>query len=164
MGSTFPIGALAYGSLYNTSSDVTLVSSGVGKINFTGEGLLLDTVANLANDELTVLTGGVYEVSMDLTATVIHQTNASGEINTIRFFLYVNEDRVNNSQFELSNSTRGSFVQGTAQVSISDTIGKTIQLELAANDKLSVRYEWLSQGVTIPSYLRPSMTVMKIAH
>jgi hypothetical protein len=99
--------------------------------------------------DIEVLTAGVYEISMDLTARLINASNLT--FNTeVQFRLFINDTTpVLESTFESFNRISG----GPG--------GRTIQLQLSANDRLSIRVITASANVT---YRYPSLVVTKIAN
>jgi hypothetical protein len=158
MGIIFPR-SLAYGSLYNPSPDFIDIESRIEnqKVDFTTNGPLSGTSADLLNDELVVLTGGVYEISTDV--TVLSQAlGFSGPSNAI-FRLFINENTpVPESEFEsFFNIVEEDVIILETRI----TIGKTIQLQLEANDRLSVRIVFVSPGRDL-QYRQPSLTVTKL--
>ncbi|MDQ0884516.1 exosporium leader peptide [Peribacillus sp. V2I11] len=165
-----PGGALAYGSLYDPSGTFVPVSQVIPpalgqKVVFTTPGPLLGTAPFPPGPgpytDLEVLTAGVYEISMDLTARLINASNLA--FNTeVQFRLFINDTTpVLESTFESFNRITGGPGGNPSQVEIRNTIGRTIQLRLAANDRLSIRVITASANVT---YRYPSLVVTKIAN
>jgi hypothetical protein len=165
-----PGGALAYGSLYDPSGNFVTVSTvsppALGqKVVFTTTGPLLGTAPFPPGPgpytDIEVLTAGVYEISMDLTARLINASNLT--FNTeVQFRLFINDTTpVLESTFESFNRISGGPGGQPAQVETRNTIGRTIQLQLSANDRLSIRVITASANVT---YRYPSLVVTKIAN
>lgn len=165
-----PGGALAYGSLYDPSGNFVTVSTvsppALGqKVVFTTTGPLLGTAPFPPGPgpytDIEVLTAGVYEISMDLTARLINASNLT--FNTeVQFRLFINDTTpVLESTFESFNRISGGPGGQPSQVETRNTIGRTIQLQLSANDRLSIRVITASANVT---YRYPSLVVTKIAN
>ncbi|MED3984669.1 hypothetical protein P4646_11520 [Peribacillus simplex] len=161
---------MAYGSLYDPSGTFVTVSQvsppALGqKVVFTTPGPLLGTAPFPPGPgpytDLEVLTAGVYEISMDLTARLINASNLA--FNTeVQFRLFINDTTpVLESTFESFNRITGGPGGNPSQVEIRNTIGRTIQLRLAANDRLSIRVISASLNVM---YRYPSIVVTKIAN
>ncbi|MEK5361780.1 hypothetical protein ACPOM7_01745 [Peribacillus castrilensis] len=161
---------MAYGSLYNPSEIFVTVSQvsplALGqKVVFTTPGPLLETAPFPPGPgpytDLEVLTAGVYEISMDLTASLINASNLA--FNTeVQFRLFINDTTpVLESTFESFNRITGGPGGNPPQLEIRNTIGRTIQLRLAANDRLSIRVIAASLNVM---YRYPSIVVTKIAN
>ncbi|MGG0250951.1 hypothetical protein ABEY24_21880 [Peribacillus frigoritolerans] len=163
---------MAYGSLYDPSGTFVTVSQvsppALGqKVVFTTPGPLLETAPFPPGPgpgpftDLEVLTAGVYEISMDLTARLINATNLA--FNTeVQFRLFKNDTTpVLESTFESFNRITGGPGGNPSQVEIRNTIGRTIQLRLAANDRLSIRVIAASLNVM---YRYPSIVVTKISN
>lgn len=165
-----PGGALAYGSLYDPSGNFVTVSTvsppALGqKVVFTTTGPLLGTAPLPPGPgpytDIEVLTAGVYEISMDLTARLINASNLT--FNTeVQFRLFINDTTpVLESTFESFNRISGGPGGQPSQVETRNTIGRTIQRRLSANDRLSIRVITASANVT---YRFPSLVVTKIAN
>ncbi|CAH0168961.1 exosporium leader peptide [Peribacillus simplex] len=165
-----PGGALAYGSLYDPSGNFVTVSTVTPptlgqKVVFTTPGPLLETAPFPPGlgpyTDIEVLTDGVYEISMDLTARLINASNLT--FNTeVQFRLFINDTTpVLESTFESFNRITGGPGGQPSQVETRNTIGRTIQLQLSANDRLSIRVITASANV---SYRYPSLVVTKIAN
>ncbi|MED3997169.1 exosporium leader peptide [Peribacillus frigoritolerans] len=165
-----PGGALAYGSLYDPTGNFVTVSTvsppALGqKVVFTTTGPLLGTAPLPPGPgpytDIEVLTAGVYEISMDLTARLINASNLT--FNTeVQFRLFINDTTpVLESTFESFNRISGGPGGQPSQVETRNTIGRTIQLQLSANDRLSIRVITASANVT---YRYPSLVVTKIAN
>ncbi|WP_364283197.1 exosporium leader peptide [Peribacillus frigoritolerans] len=165
-----PGGALAYGSLYDPSGNFVAVSTvnppTLGqKVVFTTPGPLLGTAPFPPGlgpyTDIEVLTAGVYEISMDLTARLINASNLT--FNTeVQFRLFINDTTpVLESTFESFNRITGGPGGQPSQVETRNTIGRTIQRRLSANDRLSIRVITASANVT---YRYPSLVVTKIAN
>ncbi|MBT2616956.1 MULTISPECIES: exosporium leader peptide [unclassified Bacillus (in: firmicutes)] len=165
-----PGGALAYGSLYDPSGNFVTVAAvnppTLGqKVVFTTPGPLLGTAPFPPGTgpftDIEVLTAGVYEISMDLTARLINASNLT--FNTeVQFRLFINDTTpVLESTFESFNRISGGPGGQPSTVETRNTIGRTIQLRLSANDRLSIRVITASANVT---YRYPSLVVTKIAN
>lgn len=165
-----PGGSLAYGSLYDPSGNFVTVSTvnppTLGqKVVFTTPGPLLGTAPFPPGlgpyTDIEVLTAGVYEISMDLTARLINASNLT--FNTeVQFRLFINDTTpVLESTFESFNRITGGPGGQPSQVETRNTIGRTIQRRLSANDRLSIRVITASANVT---YRYPSLVVTKIAN
>ncbi|MED3912208.1 exosporium leader peptide [Peribacillus simplex] len=163
-----PGGALAYGSLYDPSGNFVPVSTvnppTLGqKVVFTTPGPLLGTAPFPPGlgpyTDIEVLTAGVYEISMDLTASLINASNLT--FNTeVQFRLFINDTTpVLESTFESFNRITGGPGGQPSQVVTRNTIGRTIQRRLSANDRLSIRVITASANVT---YRYPSLVITKI--
>ncbi|MFJ7929592.1 collagen-like protein [Peribacillus sp. NPDC096448] len=160
-----PGGALAYGSLYSVSGDFIGVTPVIGlgqKIIFDSSGPLLETapVGVAPYTDLQVLTGGVYEISMDIpTDFTVNTDPPANSIALVGFSLFVNDStQVDGSYFE-SLSSISSLVE--IRLRSSNTIGKTIQVRLAENDRLSVRVVFSVGDV---AYRFPTLVATKIAN
>lgn len=157
-GPTGPTGStIAYGALYDRSS--TLRTANVGqKVVFQNLGPSLGTNLNLLNNSIQVLSGGIYEINMDLTARVFNRDLTP--VDTIlRFRLYINDlTPVQESEFE---GTTSKSADVPVSVTNAFTIGKTIIIRLNANDSLSIIID-VAQG-EISSYGNPSLVVTRIA-
>ncbi|SIR71006.1 hypothetical protein SAMN05878482_105137 [Peribacillus simplex] len=165
-----PGGALAYGSLYDPSGNFVTVAAVTPptlgqKVVFTNPGPLLGTTPFPPGTgpftDIQVLTAGVYEISMDLTARLINASNLA--FNTeVQFRLFINDTTpVLESTFESFNRITGGPGGQPSTVETRNTIGRTIQLRLAANDRLSIRVITASLNVM---YRYPSIVVTKIAN
>lgn len=160
---------LAYGSLYEPSGAITEIPTPVTqpalgpKVNFTTPGPLLN-VAPAAipnnNTDLQVAISGVYEISMSLTAEL--QNASDDPIDTfVRFGLFINDTfLVTESQFESDNSVGSS--NSVVSVNINNTIGKTIQLRLNKDDRLSIRVVEARINLGFLAYNFQSLVVNKI--
>ena len=155
-GETGPGGVLAYGSLYDPSGNFVTVSPvnppALGqKVVFTTPGPLLGTAPFPPGlgpyTDIEVLTAGVYEISMDLTARLINASNLT--FNTeVQFRLFINDTTpVLESTFESFNRITGGPGGQPSQVETRNTIGRTIQRRLSANDRLSIRVITASANV-----------------
>ncbi|WP_155894645.1 hypothetical protein [Bacillus sp. 37MA] len=131
------------------------------KVIFTPPTGPLSGTAPVGSTDLQVSTDGVYEISMDLTARLINVTNVS--VNTeVQFALFINDTtQVLESTFESYNRVSGGTGGNPVTLEIRNSIGKTIQRRLNANDRLSIRVVFASQNV---SYRLPSLVVTKIAN
>ncbi|MGG3559309.1 hypothetical protein ABES23_22140 [Peribacillus frigoritolerans] len=150
-----PGGALAYGSLYDPSVNFATVSTVSPpaleqKVVFTTTGPLLGTAPLPPGPytDIEVLTAGVYEISMDLTARLINVSNLT--FNTeVQFRLFINDTTpVLESTFESFNRISGGPGGQPSQVETRNTIGRTIQRRLSANDRLSIRVITASANVS----------------
>ncbi|MBP1934280.1 hypothetical protein [Ammoniphilus resinae] len=155
---------LAYGSLYNPSPDFIEIDvrQENQRVDFTTNGPLFRTSADFENDELVVLTGGVYEISMNV--TIQCSAFASSPPSNVIFRLFINENTpVLESDFELFNNIVFAGIQPGQgiQSDVRTTIGKTIQLELEPNDRLSVKYDLVGAG-GLTLYRQPSLTATKL--
>ncbi|MDQ7863445.1 hypothetical protein RCO48_27825 [Peribacillus frigoritolerans] len=139
LGPQGPGGALAYGSLYNPSGKFCPSISGKSscsgqKVVFTTPGPLLGTAPLPPGPgpytDIEVLTAGVYEISMDLTARLINASNLT--FNTeVQFRLFINDTTpVLESTFESFNRISGGPRGQPSQVETRNTIGRTIQLSI----------------------------------
>ncbi|WP_144616256.1 exosporium leader peptide-containing protein [Bacillus cereus] len=157
-GPTGTVGStIAYGALYDRSN--TLRTANVGqKVVFQNLGPSLGTNLNLLNNSIQVLSGGIYEINMDLTARVFNRDLTP--VDTIlRFRLYINDlTPVQESEFEGTTS-----ISADVPVSVTNafTIGKTVLIRLNANDSLSIIID-VAQG-EISTYGNPSLVVTRIA-
>ena len=149
-------GTLAYGSMYNNSGTSVVVVEGQ-IIDFQDPGESSGTIIDLVNNTIQVLTAGLYSITMDLNAAI-----ATGQDGAqVRFQLFINgvtpvEESTIRSQFLLQGAAEGFSVLH------SDTIGRTIQIRLNANDLLSIHVSLiLGNGTALYSF--PSLTVIKIA-
>ncbi|MEK4412606.1 exosporium leader peptide-containing protein [Bacillus sp. FSL L8-0642] len=161
-GPTGPTGVtggstIAYGALYDRSN--TLRTANVGqKVVFQDLGPSLGTNLDLLNNSIQVLSGGIYEINMDLTARVFNRDLTP--VNTVlKFRLYINEvTPVQESEIE---GTTAISTDVPASVLNAYTIGKTVLISLNANDSLSIMID-VAQG-EISTYGNPSLVVTRIA-
>ncbi|MCU4969317.1 exosporium leader peptide [Bacillus toyonensis] len=157
-GPTGPTGnTIAYGALYDRSN--TLRTANVGqKVVFQDLGPSLGTNLDLLNNSIQVLSGGIYEINMDLTVRVFNRDLTP--VNTVlKFRLYINDiTPVQESELEGTTSISTDVI---ASVLNAYTIGKTILIRLNANDSLSIIID-VAQG-EISSYGNPSLVVTRIA-
>ncbi|TXR95382.1 exosporium leader peptide [Bacillus sp. SH7-1] len=157
-GPTGPTGStVAYGALYDRSN--TLRTANVGqKVVFQNLGPSLGTNLNLLNNSIQVLSGGIYEINMDLTARVFNRDLTPAN-TVLKFRLYINDiTPVQESEFE---GTTSISTDVPANVLNAYTIGKTVLIRLNANDSLSIRID-VAQG-EVSSYGNPSLVVTRIA-
>ncbi|OJD90241.1 exosporium leader peptide [Bacillus anthracis] len=163
IGSTGPTGptgigsTVAYGALYDRSN--TLRTANVGqKVIFQNLGPSLGTNLNLLNNSIQVLSGGIYEINMDLTARVFNRDLTPAN-TVLKFRLYINDiTPVQESEFE---GTTSISTDVPANVLNAYTIGKTVLIRLNANDSLSIIID-VAQG-EVSSYGNPSLVVTRIA-
>ncbi|KXO06149.1 exosporium leader peptide [Bacillus thuringiensis] len=163
IGSTGPTGptgigsTVAYGALYDRSN--TLRTANVGqKVVFQNLGPSLGTNLNLLNNSIQVLSGGIYEINMDLTARVFNRDLTPAN-TVLKFRLYINDiTPVQESEFE---GTTSISTDVPANVLNAYTIGKTVLIRLNANDSLSIIID-VAQG-EVSSYGNPSLVVTRIA-
>ncbi|OPA38132.1 exosporium leader peptide-containing protein [Bacillus cereus] len=159
-GLTGPTGigsTVAYGALYDRSN--TLRTANVGqKVIFQNLGPSLGTNLNLLNNSIQVLSGGIYEINMDLTARVFNRDLTPAN-TVLKFRLYINDiTPVQESEFE---GTTSISTDVPANVLNAYTIGKTVLIRLNANDSLSIIID-VAQG-EVSSYGNPSLVVTRIA-
>lgn len=157
-GPTGPTGStVAYGALYDRSN--TLRTANVGqKVVFQNLGPSLGTNLNLLNNSIQVLSGGIYEINMDLTARVFNRDLTPAN-TVLKFRLYINDiTPVQESEFE---GTTSISTDVPANVLNAYTIGKTVLIRLNANDSLSIIID-VAQG-EVSSYGNPSLVVTRIA-
>jgi len=160
-GPTGPTGTagstIAYGALYDRSN--TLRTANVGqKIVFQDLGPSLGTNLDLLNNSIQVLSGGIYEINMDLTARVFNR-DLTPVSTVLKFRLYINDiTPVQESEFE---GTTSISTDVPANVLNAYTIGKTVLIRLNANDSLSIIID-VAQG-EISTYGNPSLVVTRIA-
>ncbi|WP_336992308.1 exosporium leader peptide-containing protein [Bacillus toyonensis] len=161
IGSTGPTGptgsTVAYGALYDRSS--TLRTANVGqKVVFQDLGPSLGTNLDLLNNSIQVLSGGIYEINVDLTARVFNR-DLTPVSTVLKFRLYINNiTPVQESEFE---GTTSISTDVPANVLNAYTIGKTVLIRLNANDSLSIIID-VAQG-EISTYGNPSLVVTRIA-
>ncbi|HDR7784376.1 exosporium leader peptide-containing protein [Bacillus wiedmannii] len=160
IGSTGPTGigsTVAYGALYDRSN--TLRTANVGqKVVFQNLGPSLGTNLDLLNNSIQVLSGGIYEINMDLTARVFNRDLTPAN-TVLKFRLYINDiTPVQESEFE---GTTSISTDVPANVLNAYTIGKTVLIRLNANDSLSIIID-VAQG-EVSSYGNPSLVVTRIA-
>ncbi|PGM88182.1 exosporium leader peptide-containing protein [Bacillus cereus] len=161
-GPTGPTGVtggsiIAYGALYDRSN--TLRTANVGqKVVFQDLGPSLGTNLDLLNNSIQVLSGGIYEINMNLTARVFNRDLTP--VNTVlKFRLYINDiTPVQESELE---GTTSISTDVPASVVNAYTIGKTVLIRLNANDSLSIIID-IAQG-EISTYGNPSLVVTRIA-
>ncbi|EOO04814.1 exosporium leader peptide [Bacillus cereus str. Schrouff] len=161
-GPTGPTGVtggstIAYGALYDRSN--TLRTANVGqKVVFQDLGPFLGTNLDLLNNSIQVLSGGIYEINMNLTARVFNRDLTP--VNTVlKFRLYINDvTPVQESELE---GTTAISTDVPASVLNAYTIGKTVLISLNANDSLSIIID-VAQG-EISTYGNPSLVVTRIA-
>ncbi|MBY7125655.1 MULTISPECIES: exosporium leader peptide-containing protein [unclassified Bacillus (in: firmicutes)] len=159
-GLTGPTGigsTVAYGALYDRSN--TLRTANVGqKVVFQNLGPSLGTNLDLLNNSIQVLSGGIYEINMDLTARVFNRDLTPAN-TVLKFRLYINDiTPVQESEFE---GTTSISTDVPANVLNAYTIGKTVLIRLNANDSLSIIID-VAQG-EVSSYGNPSLVVTRIA-
>lgn len=157
-GPTGPTGStVAYGALYDRSN--TLRTANVGqKVVFQNLGPSLGTNLNLLNNSIQVLSGGIYEINMDLTVRVFNRDLTPAN-TVLKFRLYINDiTPVQESEFE---GTTSISTDVPANVLNAYTIGKTVLIRLNANDSLSIIID-VAQG-EVSSYGNPSLVVTRIA-
>ncbi|PHC21691.1 exosporium leader peptide-containing protein [Bacillus wiedmannii] len=153
-GPTGPAGTLAYGSMYDLFGLGAFVQVG-DIVDFQDPGQSSGTILNLANNTIQVLTAGVYSITMDLDISL----QVFEEFGIVQFQLFINgvtpviESTIQAALTSLGRPKDFSIFQ-------SNTIGKTIQIRLNANDLLSIHVVVVSG---IASYRSPSFTVIKIA-
>ena len=157
-GPTGPTGStVAYGALYDRSN--TLRTANVGqKVVFQDLGPSLGTNLDLLNNSIQVLSGGIYEINMDLTARVFNRDLTPAN-TVLKFRLYIN-DITPFQESEIEGTTSIS-TDVPANVLNAYTIGKTVLIRLNANDSLSIIID-VAQG-EISSYGNPSLVVTRIA-
>lgn len=157
-GPTGPTGStIAYGALYDRST--TLRTANVGqKVVFQDLGPSLGTNLDLLNNSIQVLSGGIYEINMDLTARVFNRDLTPAN-TVLKFRLYINDiTPVQESEIE---GTTSISTDVPASVLNAYTIGKTVLIRLNANDSLSIIID-IAQG-EVSSYGNPSLVVTRIA-
>ncbi|WP_322353667.1 exosporium leader peptide-containing protein [Bacillus toyonensis] len=157
-GPTGPTGStVAYGALYDRSN--TLRTANVGqKVVFQDLGPSLGTNLDLLNNSIQVLSGGIYEINMDLTARIFNRDLTPAN-TVLKFRLYINDiTPVQESEIE---GTTSISTDVPANVLNAYTIGKTVLIRLNANDSLSIIID-VAQG-EISSYGNPSLVVTRIA-
>lgn len=157
----------AYGSFYNLDEDSVTVNpveppdSGQ-KVIFTNPGPSLNVdPAPIPNNttDLQVSTSGVYEISMDISVFLTHSTSDAVGPNVL-FGLFINDTMmVTESKFQSVISIL-TIPTVPAIISTVNTIGKTIQLRLNKDDRISIRVI-LARGTA--TYRFPSLVVNKIA-
>ncbi|WP_441006702.1 exosporium leader peptide-containing protein [Bacillus cereus] len=153
-GPTGPAGTLAYGSMYDLFGVGAFVQAG-DIVDFQDPGQSSGTILNLANNTIQVLTAGVYSITMDLDISL----QVFEEFGIVQFQLFINgvtpviESTIQASLALLGQPEGFSLFQ-------SNTIEKTIQIRLNANDLLSIHVVFVSG---LASYRSPSFTVIKIA-
>lgn len=137
---------LAYGSFYSSvRSSVTPVTPPTlgQKVVFTTLGPSLNVYPASApnnNTDLQVTTNGVYEISMDISAVLSIDSFTAFETAFVQFGLFINDlILATDSHFDSLNSI--SVTAGDQNVSLvmANTIGRTIQLRLNKDDRLSIR-------------------------
>lgn len=160
-GPTGPTGTagstIAYGALYDRSN--TLRTANVGqKVVFQDLGPSLGTNLDLLNNSIQVLSGGIYEISMDLTVRLFNR-DLTPVSTVLKFRLYIN-DITPVPESEIEGMTA---ISTDVPTNIFDayTIGKTVLIRLNANDSLSIIID-IAQG-EISSYGNPSLVVTRIA-
>jgi hypothetical protein len=158
-------GTGAYDSLYGTTEGTIPAVTG-NKVEFTVAGPFSGTIPDVVNNQITVLSNGVYTIHMDITASV---DNSSTDISSsdIRFRLYINDDNiVPESEFRSMVSVVALATDRDGVLTF-NTVGRTIQRRLNANDRLSIRIEFATGinpiGNNLTSYGLPSLVVTKIA-
>ena len=160
-GPTGPTGTagstIAYGALYDRST--TLRTANVGqKVVFQDLGPSLGTNLDLLNNSIQVLSGGIYEISMDLTVRLFNR-DLTPVSTVLKFRLYIN-DITPVPESEIEGMTA---ISTDVPTNIFDayTIGKTVLIRLNANDSLSIIID-VAQG-EISTYGNPSLVVTRIA-
>ncbi|QPQ31309.1 hypothetical protein [Lysinibacillus sp. JNUCC 51] len=159
---------VAYGSFYDPiGKDVTVVtpitSPTLGqKVIFTTPGPSLNVdpapVPNNTTD-LQVATSGVYEISMDISASLFSSSNFTTNA-AVQFGLFINDSILaTGSIFESNNFITTSPGDQFVDSNIITTIGKTVQLRLNKDDRLSIRV-FAALGNVF--YRFPSLVVTKI--
>ncbi|MHC2836282.1 exosporium leader peptide-containing protein [Bacillus sp. F9_6S_D1_P_5] len=164
IGSTGPTGptgtagsTIAYGALYDRSTTLRVANVGQ-KVVFQDLGPSLGTNLDLLNNSIQVLSGGIYEINMDLTASIFNR-DLTPVSTVLKFRLYINDiTPVQESEFECLTSISTDV---TTNIFDAYTIGKTVLIRLNANDSLSIIID-VAQG-EISSYGNPSLVVIKIA-
>lgn len=159
-GLTGPTGigiTVAYGALYDRSN--TLRTANVGqKVVFQDLGPSLGTNLDLLNNSIQVLSGGIYEISMDLTVRLFNR-DLTPVSTVLKFRLYIN-DITPVPESEIEGMT-GISTDVPTNIFDAYTIGKTVLIRLNANDSLSIIID-VAQG-EISSYGNPSLVVTRIA-
>ncbi|WP_433595293.1 hypothetical protein [Lysinibacillus xylanilyticus] len=163
---------VAYGSFYDPSGDIVEVSPVTPpvlgqKIVFTtpGPSLRVDPAPIPNNNtDLQVATSGVYEISMDISVILVLSTDFNPHM-AVQFGLFINDSILAiGSIFESEQfiaTTHGEIVLLNAI----NTVGRTIQLRLNKDDRLSIRV-FRVVNINIPGNIRyrfPSLVVTKIA-
>lgn len=160
--------SLAYGS-FNSSIrfvNVTPVTSPTlgQKVIFTTPGPSLNVYPASAPNNITdlqVAINGVYEISMDILAILLVSSDTAFETTFVRFGLFINDSFLaTDSHFESLSSISVTTGDQNVSLSMANTIGKTIQLRLNENDRLSIR---VTEAEGAISYSFPSLVVNKIA-
>ncbi|MFJ8515560.1 hypothetical protein [Lysinibacillus xylanilyticus] len=163
---------LAYGSFYDPSGSTKIIipvspPTPGQKVIFTTPGPLLN-VAPAAipnnNTDLQVATSGVYEISMDLSVDLSNSTDDPSD-TYVRFGLFINDTTlVTESQFESDNSIAIANAPTGLIVflNIDNTIGRTIQLRLNKDDRISIRVVEARVDLGFLAYNFPSLVVNKI--
>ncbi|WP_052520494.1 hypothetical protein [Aneurinibacillus migulanus] len=150
-------GVVAYGSLYGTDSPIEAITG--NKVDFEVPGPFSGTIPDVVNDQITVLSDGVYTIHMDITASLL-KLSTDLFAAEVSFRLYINDmNVVPESEFE-SRLSIGSTEEESVQTR--NTVGRTIQRRLNAGDRLSIRIEFASGGGRAV-YQLPSLVVTKIA-
>ncbi|WP_257141566.1 hypothetical protein [Bacillus wiedmannii] len=140
--------------MYNLSNVVYPAISGA-IVDFTDPGQSSGTTLDLVNNTIQVLTAGVYSITMDLVTSVQAIQDDSGNV---QFQLFINgvipvvESTIRSDLFLIGAAEGFSVLQ-------TNTIGKTIQIRLNANDLLSIHIVFVNGAVF---YRYPSFTVIKI--
>lgn len=161
---------LAYGSFYDPTGSIITVTTPIipptlgQKVIFTTSDPSLNVnPAPFPNNttDLQVATAGLYEISMDISVELVNSSNQTNSA-AVRFGLFINDSILATaSNFESVNRI-GITAGGDQDVQLDmvNTIGKTIQLRLKKDDRLSIRVI-IATGTA--SYRFPSLFVNKIA-
>ncbi|MEX3746917.1 hypothetical protein [Lysinibacillus xylanilyticus] len=164
---------VAYGSFYNPTEDNVVVTPitppNLGqKVIFTTPGPSLNVdPAPFPNNttDLQVATSGIYEISMDISVSLNASSNLT-PIRGVRFGLYINDSNlaigsIFESTLGISASTGDQFVTSN----MLNTVGRTIQLRLNKDDRLSIRVlRETGNDTSFILYRFPSLVVNKIAN
>ncbi|MFJ5563596.1 hypothetical protein [Lysinibacillus xylanilyticus] len=163
---------MAYGSFYDPTGDgvtvipVTPPTFGQ-KVIFTTPGPSLNVdpapVPNNTTD-LQVATSGVYEVSMDISVSLTVSSDLHPTTD-VQFGLFINDSILAiGSIFESSHSISASPGDQFVILNMINTVGRTLQLRLNKDDRLSIRVFKFTGNVTGNVLYRfPSLIVTKIA-
>ncbi|MGE7917219.1 hypothetical protein [Lysinibacillus xylanilyticus] len=163
---------VAYGSFYNPTGDSVTVTPITPpdfgqKVIFTTPGPSINVdpapVPNNTTD-LQVATSGVYEISMDISVSLTVSSNFNPTM-AVQFGLFINDSILAiGSIFESEHSI--AITQGNQAVilNVINTVGRTIQLRLNKDDRLSIRVFRVNENVNDNiRYRFASLVVIKIA-
>ncbi|KWW22551.1 hypothetical protein AS888_12000 [Peribacillus simplex] len=151
-------GALAYGSVYGSSSAGPVTADSV--VDFTSSGPLLNTTVNLLANTITVAASGTYLIHYNISLGFsVLSTLIAGSSRIVDVALNINgtEDPTSFSTYSITN-----FSGVAATLAQSGTVSKSVIRSMNSNDTVTLKFRSTSTGSGTATYTSPSLIIIRI--